>query len=108
MLSSIEDILEKAFSAILENLKSFYKDTDENYLYMTLMQDSMQNPLRSSCYVLQSNETKQMVSNLMSDFNRYVNSNDTIMLENSFQVFFKVIQLQLFLSLCSNLNYFFY
>lgn len=91
LLNSIENILEKTFAAILENLKSFYKNTEENYLYMTLMQDGMVNPIRSACYVLQSNQTERMVEELMTNFNRYVNSNESVSLESSFQIYFKVV-----------------
>jgi hypothetical protein len=58
MLSSVLDILEKAFFAVLENLKSFYKSHEENFVYMTLTQDNLFNEFRTSPYVLQSNDTK--------------------------------------------------
>ena len=92
MLSSVLDILEKAFFAVLENLKSFYKSHEKNYVYMTLTQKNLFNEFRTSPYVLQSNDTKQMVDHLMVNFNRFVNSNSNLpLLEQSFCVFFKVI-----------------
>ena len=92
MLSSVLDILEKAFFAVLENLKSFYKSHEENFVYMTLTQDNLFNEFRTSPYVLQSNDTKQMVDHLMVNFNRFVNSNSNLpLLEKSFCVFFRVL-----------------
>ena len=92
LLSSVLDILEKAFFVVLENLKSFYKTDEENYVYMTLTQDNLFNPFRTSPYVLQSNDTKQMVNHLMVNFNRFINSNNSLpLLERSFCVFFKVL-----------------
>ena len=92
LLSSVLDILEKAFFVVLENLKSFYKTDEENYVYMTLTQDNLFNPFRTSPYVLQSNDTKQMVNHLMVNFNRFINSNNSLpLLDRSFCVYFKVL-----------------
>jgi hypothetical protein len=92
LLSSVLDILEKAFFAVLQNLKSFYKSDEENFVYMTLTQDNLFNPFRTSPYVLQSNDTNEMVDHLMVNFNRFVNSNSTLpLLEKSFCVFFRVL-----------------
>jgi len=92
VLNAVLDILEKAFFAVLENLKSFYKNEEENYVYMTLTQENLFNPFRTSPYVLQSNDTKQMVDHLMVNFNRFVNSNSNLpLLEKSFCVYFTVL-----------------
>ena len=59
---------------------------------MTICQKSLVNPIRSAVHVIQSNDTKQMVNHIMSDFNRYINSNETVPLEeSSFEVYFKVL-----------------
>ena len=93
LLGSVLDILEKAFFAVLQNLKSFYKKDETNLVFMTLTQNAnLFNEFRTSPYELQSNDTNQMVDHLMVNFNRFVNSNSNLpLLENSFCVFFKVI-----------------
>ena len=92
LLKSVEDILDQAFTIILGNLKTYYKNNDENLIYMTICQKNLVNPIRSSVYSLQSNDTKSMVDHLMSDFNRFINSNETLRLdESSFEVYFKVL-----------------
>lgn len=92
LLSEVLDILEKAFFAVLANIKSFFKDDTKNLVYLTLLQENLLNPIRTSPYVLQSNDTKDMVNHLMSQYNRFVNSNQTLhLLENSFTVFIKVL-----------------
>ena len=92
LLKSVEDILDQAFTIILGNLKTYYKTHDENLIYMTICQKYLVNPIRSSVYSLQSNDTKSMVDHLMSDFNRFINSNETLRLdESSFEVYFKVL-----------------
>ena len=59
---------------------------------MTICQKQLVNPIRSAVHVMQSNDTKQMVDHIMSDFNRYINSNETVALDqNSFEVYFKVL-----------------
>ena len=80
LLKSVEDILDQAFTIILGNLKTYYKTHDENLIYMTICQKNLVNPIRSSVYSLQSNDTKSMVDHLMSDFNRFINSNETLRL----------------------------
>lgn len=92
LLGDVLDILEKAFFSVLENLKNFYKKEEENIIYMTLTQENLFNPFRTSPYLLQGNDTKQMVDHLMVNFNRFVNSNQSLpLLEKSFAVYFKVL-----------------
>ena len=92
LLKSIEDILEQAFMSILKNLKTYYAHNSENLIYLTICQKNLTNPIRSSVYGLQTNETKSMVDHIMSDFNRFINSNQTLGLdEGSFEVYFKVL-----------------
>lgn len=92
LLQSIEDILNEAFSVILGNLKTYYNENAENLIYMTICQKNLTNPIRSAVHSLQSNSTKDMVNHVMSDFNRFINSNQTLQLDaNSFEVYFKVL-----------------
>ena len=77
---------------ILQNLKTYYATNTENLVYMTICQKNLVNPIRSSVYGLQTNETKSMVDHIMSDFNRFINSNQTLALDDSsFEVYFKVL-----------------
>ena len=77
---------------ILGNLKTYYQNNTENLIYMTICQKNLVNSIRSSVYGLQSNDTKGMVDHIMSDFNRFINSNETLPLdESSFEVYFKVL-----------------
>lgn len=93
LLSHVLDILEKCFFAVLQNLKSFYKNEEKNLIYLTLSQDKTTfNEFRTGAYMLQNNDAKDMVNHLMSNFNRFVNSNASVeLLENKFAVHFKVI-----------------
>ena len=92
LLKSIEDILDRAFTMILANLKTYYQNNTDNLIYLTICQKNLVNPIRSSVYGLQSNDTKNMVDHIMSAFNRFINSNQTLQLdESSFEVYFKVL-----------------
>lgn len=91
-LRSIESILEKSLEAILTNLKTFYNSPQEtNLLYMTIAQKNLNNAIRSGVYVLQDNNTSDMLKNIMINLNRFINSNESIQLDDSFQVYFKVL-----------------
>ena len=92
LLKTMNNILEKAFMVILLNLKSYYATNTENCVYMTICQKNLVNPIRSSVYGLQTDETKDMVDHIMSDFNRFINSNETLAFdESSLEVYFKVL-----------------
>lgn len=92
LLSHVLDILEKSFLAVLENLKSFYKNETQNMIYMTLTQENLFNEFRTSPYILQDNHAKDMVTHLMSHLNRFVNSNSSMeLLDKSFCVYFRVV-----------------
>jgi hypothetical protein len=92
LLKDVLDILEKSFFSILQNLKSFYKNETKNMIYMTLTQEDLFNAFRTSPYILQDNDAKNMVTHLMSNLNRFVNSNSSMkLLEKSFCVFFRVV-----------------
>jgi hypothetical protein len=83
--------LEKTFERILTDLQSYYKN-GRNYLYMTLIQKDMLNEIRSGCYVLQSNDAKDIVTTILSSLNRFLHSNHSIVLDDSsFECYFKVL-----------------
>jgi len=92
LFTHVLDILEKCFFAVLQNLKTFYKDEPQNMVYFTLTQGDSFNEFRTSPYVIQDNHAKDMVDHLMSNFNRFVNSNSSMqLLEQKFAVYFRVI-----------------
>ena len=91
LLVHVLDILEKAFLSVLQNVKSFYKQDGKNFVYLTLTQDTF-NEFRTSPYHLQGNEAKDMVDHLMSNFNRFINSNSSLeLLDKSFGAYIKVV-----------------
>lgn len=50
----------------------------------------MQNALRSGGFNLQMSETSSILSFVMNMFNRFINSNEELKLDQGFQVFFKI------------------
>lgn len=89
--SSLENILTDAFQAILDELQKKYETDRDALIYFTINQDSLVNGLRSSVHVLKENTIHSMVSNVISTFHRYVNSNQSIELNHTFECFFKVV-----------------
>jgi len=89
--SSIEGILSDALQVILNHLQEKYKSDSEALVYFTVNQSSLVTALRSSVHVLKENTIHAMISNVMSTFNRFVNSNQNVVLNDTFEVFFKVV-----------------
>ena len=89
--SSIEKILEDAFAIIIGKLQQKYATDQDALLYFAVNQNSLVNGLRSSVHVLKENSTKGMVQNVMSTFNSFLNSNQNIELNSTFEVYFKVV-----------------
>lgn len=91
MWSSIEDILGQSLSTILNHLQAKYTQDSEALIYFTIWQNDLTTGIRSSVHVLKQNSIHTMVKNVMSTFHRFVNSNQSIELNNSFEVFLKVL-----------------
>ena len=89
--SSIEKILEDAFAIIIQRLQQKYTTDQDALLYFAVNQNSLVNGLRSSVHVLKENSTRGMVQNVMSTFNSFLNSNQNIELNSTFEVYFKVV-----------------
>jgi hypothetical protein len=53
----------------------------------------MINALNSGAFQLQTEEMKGMVNYVMNMFNRFINSNETMRLDKSFSVYFKVLSM---------------
>jgi len=89
--SSIENILEQAFEKIVGELQQKYSKDGDALIYFTINQNDLINGIRSSVHVLKENTIRGMVQNVMSTFHRYVNSNQNITLNDTFEVFFKIV-----------------
>lgn len=89
--SSIEDILEQALDKIIEHLQKKYANDKECYVYFTINQDNLSTGLRASPHVLSENSVYSMVQNVLSTFHRYINSNQNVALNDTFEITFKVL-----------------
>jgi len=89
--SSVEKILGDAFAVIILNLQQKYATDGDALLYFAIDQNSLVNGLRSSVHVLKENSIRSMVQNVMSTFNSFLNSNQNIELNSTFEVYFKVV-----------------
>ena len=90
-LSSAEDILEKSMTEILTNLKNSYSKDGNNIVYVTICQKALVNPIRSGTYHLQDNDLKGLVNHIMASLNRFLNSNKQVQLDDTFEIYFKVL-----------------
>ena len=90
-LSSVENILEKALLEILKSLKNSYEQEKESICYVTICQKTLVNPIRSGTYHLQENSLNGLVNHIMTSFNRFLNSNKELKLDDSFEIYFKVL-----------------
>lgn len=89
--SSIEDILLQSLDAIIKHLQQKYLSDPDCIIYFTINQDNLVTGLRSSPHVLKHNTVFDMVQNVMSTFHRYINSNQNVELNDTFEVYFKVL-----------------
>ena len=90
LLSSIRDIIENTMTVMVNDLKKHYNPNESNLIYVTLKQPGMQNALRSGGFNLQMSETSSILSFVMNMFNRFINSNEEVKLDQGFQVYFKI------------------
>ena len=94
LLNSLLDVLNYAFTYIINNLKLFYNLDDTNLIYLTIYQNGMSKAINSGSYLLQSITTGSMVDSVLNMFERFVNSDSTInIFDNSFQCYFKVLSM---------------
>jgi hypothetical protein len=94
LLTSLLDVLRNAFEFMINSLKNFYQENDRNIMYMTIYQDSMQSALNSGGFELHGNQPQNMVNYALNMLNRFLNSNATLKLDDSFCVYFKVLSVQ--------------
>ena len=96
LLNSLFDVLYKAFTFMINNLKTFLPPIDEedNLVYLCINQDGMTNSLNSGSFRLQSVETEDLVQSVLNMFEQYVNSDSTLnVLDNSFKCYFRVLSI---------------
>ena len=91
LLIDIEDLLEKSFTFMINNLKNYYNPEETNLVYLTICQNNFDKELRSGAFELQAHEMTTMVNYAMNMFNRFVNSHETMRLDKSFEVYFKIL-----------------
>ena len=94
LLSSIEDVLFKAFKFMIKNLKTFYKPDETNLVYMTINQNGFDGAIRTGAFELQTSQMDSMINHVMNAFNRVANSKATMHLDESFSVYFKVLSME--------------
>lgn len=92
MLSSILDFLHSGFLHILDQIKHFYAPQDHNIIFMTLTQSPMVNGLCTGGYDLQSPDAAaEMTDRMLSMLWQYLLSNQSLVLNDSFQVYLKIL-----------------
>jgi hypothetical protein len=93
LLINILDILEKGFQFIINNLKTFYKSTDENVVYLTIFQEPMLNGLNAEPFVLQ-NSSDAMIDRMLSILTTFLVSNQEVRLDETFILYINVLSVE--------------
>lgn len=94
LLSSILDFLHSGFIHILDQIKHFYNPSDHNIAYMTLTQKPMVNGLCTGGFDLQSEDAAaQMTDRMLTMLWQYLLSNQSLMLNDTFQVYLKILSI---------------
>jgi len=92
LLSDILSFLQMGFLFILNNIKQFYKPTDENIAFMTIHQSSLTNSLNTGGFLLQDDTSStDMVNLMLSMLNQYLISHKSIELDKTFKVYLKIL-----------------
>ena len=76
---------------MLKDLKKFYNPQETNLVYLTIHQPGMTNALNSGSFSLQGEDTETILHFVLNLFNRFVNSNQEVKLNQGFQCYFKVL-----------------
>ena len=92
LLSDILSFLQMGFLFILNNIKQFYKPTDENIAFMTIHQSSLTNSLNTGGFLLQDDTSStDMVNLVLSMLNQYLISHKSVRLDKTFKVYLKIL-----------------
>jgi len=90
LLKDIVLILDKSLIKVIEELQTFYDKTESHIIYITFHQPGMISAVRSEGMDLWE-KPSQIISHVMNSFNMFANSQDSLKLNNGFQVFIKVL-----------------
>lgn len=89
--SSIEDVLTESLQVVLKHLQAKYSEDKNAMIYFTINQDNLTTGIRASVHFLNQNSIYTMLSSVMSTFHHYINSNQSVELNRTFEVFFKIL-----------------
>ena len=91
LLKDLIDVLEKALSFILNNIRTYFKKEDANVVYVDLFQSPMINALNSGGYLL-SDDSNEVIQRLLSILNQFLISDNNINLElnDTFKIYVNV------------------
>ena len=92
-LRDILDFLERAFNYILTNIRGHYKTDDHNIAFLTLYQKPMINGLNTGGFDIQE-DSQQMVERVLTMLEQFLVSNQTLKLDQTFQVYLKVLSVK--------------
>ena len=76
---------------MLKDLKKYYNPQETNLVYLTIHQPGMTNALNSGSFSLQSEDTESILHFVLNMFNRFVNSNQEVKLNQGFRCYFQVL-----------------
>ena len=95
LLKDLLVVFEKVFTFILSNIRTFFKEDEENIVYMTLMQSPMVNGLNSAGFHLQDNSSDEIVDQILNMLQRFLISDNNIDLHinDTFKVFVHVLSI---------------
>lgn len=91
LLSSVRDILANVLSHMIKDLQKYYDPKETNLVLLTIYQPGMTSALNSGAFSLQEESSKTILSYALNLFNRFVNSNADVKLNQGFKVYFKVL-----------------
>lgn len=90
-LKDLTEILENCFIEVINEIKQFYNNqNDTNLLYISIYQPNLTSAIKSQGLDIQKSSAESLIQHVMNMFHRFVNSNETLKLQNGFKVYFKV------------------
>lgn len=93
-LSNILDFLHAGFIHILDEIKKFYNPEEHNIAYLTLFQQPMSSGLNTGAFDLQDAQAAgEITDRILSMLAQYLLSNQSLTLNDSFQVFVKILSI---------------
>lgn len=91
-LSSILNFLHAGFLYILREIRKHFEPSDSNIAYLTLYQKPMINGLNTGSFDLQNEDAAtEMTDRILTMLSQYLLSNQSLTLNESFQVYLKIL-----------------